>query len=330
MSIATAPRIGFVVDCGGDVGWGHFVRCHALASELRGRGCDVGLFVNGEPPPFADESAAAATGEPSGTVGHLPPPFEDVDAVVLDLWRYSDGVREALPRAALVVTLIDGRDPPFESDLTVDPNVSAGISNGRTRLSGGDYVILRPEFDQTVVRTAARVPDSLVVSFGGTDRSSLLSRVLARATSPGGAPFAQIVAVVPPAPDADGSRGDSMPNVSWRTSVADMPELLLGAEAGLIAAGTLLHEACATGLPCAVVALTPDQELEARALAGRGAVLYLGSAEELTDTVIVSALTSLRDGSVRAQLSTRAREAIDGGGRKRVADALLDRLGRRV
>jgi len=59
-------------------------------------------------------------------------------------------------------------------------------------------------------------------------------------------------------------------------------------------------------------------------------ILYLGSVEELTDAHIEAALISLRDTSVRADLSRRAREIVDGGGRKRVAEALLARLGRSV
>ena len=312
------PTIALLVDCGGDVGWGHFVRCDALASELRDRGCDARLFVNGELPPFAGEDTATVTGQPAGS---FLPPLE-ADAFVLDLRRYSRVQRDDLPRTPIVVTLVDDPDSPFESDLRINPNVSARSSTGAALLSGAEYVILRSEFDAVPAPTE-RVPDSLVVSFGGTERGPLLGRVLAAASSLEPA-FAEVVAVVP---SRRAVLGSTASNVSWRSGVSNMSELLLGVEAGVIAAGTMLHEACATGLPCAAVALNSEQELEARALAERGAVLDLGAVEELTDAKIESALLSLRDAPIRAQLSNRARQVVDGGGRKRVADALLARLG---
>lgn len=324
--VRSLASIVLVADCGGDVGWGHFVRCQALAQELRGRGCDVELYVNGELPAFGRAGGAHATGQPHGSAGSLSPAFDGADAVVLDLRQYSATTRDGLPRTALVATLVDGQDPPFASDLTVDPNVGAKPATSSSRLAGPEYVILRPELDGATARNAAPPSGSLFVSFGGTERGELISRVLAAAAPV----FPHITVVAPTA--LVGSRGDnrSAAKVSWLTSVRDMGELLLGVEAGLISAGTLLHEACATGLACAVVALSPDQELEARAFAVRDAILYLGPFAELTDQRLRSGLVSLGDSSLRARLAGRARRLVDGRGRARVADALLARLADRV
>jgi spore coat polysaccharide biosynthesis predicted glycosyltransferase SpsG len=98
---------------------------------------------------------------------------------------------------------------------------------------------------------------------------------------------------------------------------------LSNADAGLIAASTMLHEACATGLPCAAVSLSPEQAAEAQALADRGAVIDLGGAAELTVGAIESALLELSRDEVRKRLSERSQRAIDRRGRTRVVDAVL-------
>jgi len=317
-------RIALIADCGGVIGWGHFVRCHALTRELRGRGSEAHLYVNGELPPFADSAVATATGFPSGTVGAQ---ARDVDAVVLDFWRYSTVSLDEVSSGVLVVAFVDGLELPFEPDLTVDPNVFAEPCTSPSRLAGAQYVMLRPELD--FVRRAGAAPASgtLFISFGGTERRELVGRTLAAAAPA----FRRVVAVVPALPDGTASSDSPGLEVSWRTAVTDMGALLVGAEAGVIAAGALLHEACAAGLPCAVVALTSDQELEAEAMASRGAIVYLGAAGGLTDDRLRAGIESLRDPSVQAGLRLRSRDAVDGLGRQRIADALLSRLaGRRA
>ncbi len=320
--VQAMPRIAIVADCGGEVGWGHVVRCHALAGELRARGCLVELLVNGEPPAFAPPDTIVATGEPVGSIASLAQALDGADAVVLDLWHSTSSTRDGLPGAPFVVAFVDGVEAPFACDLTVDSNVSSEASTTASCLAGGEHVILRPQFDPANVQEAVRSPGTLLVSFGGTERGELLSLVLEAAVPTG----RQITAVAPSFPA--GARA-SMPTVSWRKPVHEMGELLLEAEVAVISAGALVHEACATGLPCAVVALTEDQAREAEALADRGAILYLGPVSELSGVNVQAALARLDDRSLRARLSARGRELVDGLGRGRVADAILNRLAER-
>ena len=324
------PRVSFVVDCGGEVGWGHFARSHALALELRGRGCDVHIYVNGVLPPFAPPDAAVGTGLPIGVV-EAPPLPAGSDAVVLDLWRYSRSTADAVPRSALLVTLVDCIPLPFRADIVVDPNVSgSGDSTGGVRLSGRDYLILRPAFDHSRPHEARHVAGPLLVSFGGTQQGPMLEQALRALATLENRPFPHVVAVVPATVATGAARDDSAPRLSQLTSVDDMPALLRDAQAGLIAAGTLLHEACATGLPCAVVSLTAEQHAEAQAIADRGAIVYLGHSEQVTDSEMAAALRRLADADVRSTLATRARTVADGAGRRRVVDAILDGMAARM
>lgn len=303
MTAADAPRVVVVVDAGGDVGWGHFVRSRALADELERLGCRVDLLVNGDLPPFAADGAGVPTGLAwSSTAVDL---AAGADAVVLDLKTYEPSTRAGVPSGLFLAVLVDAEALPFTPDLTIDPNVAA-VAHPGAALAGADAVLLRAEFDETLTPPPPREPGTLLVSFGGTDRTALAERV-ARAVQRQTA-FSRVRSVLPGA-------GPLPP--------AAMRDLLLGVEAGVVAAGTLVHEACATGLPVAVVSLDETQHLEAVALERAGAVLYLGRADELADGDLDAALARLADDGVRASLSARAREVVGAHGRERAAAAIV-------
>lgn len=327
----TVPKISFVVDCDSEVGWGHFVRSHALAGELRRLQCDVDFFVNGAAPPFASPQDGVVTGLPYGNA-NLPLGVANPDAIVLDLRAYSPDTVAALPDSALLVVLVDGPDPPFRTDLTVDANVSSEGTSHDTRLAGGGFVILRPGFDRAPVLRETKDADSLLISFGGTVRSAMLSHALDAART---SAFSRITVVAPTqtlarATSATAEAWNPSRVVSLLDSVPDIPKLLLEVDAALVAAGTLLHEACATALPTASLSLSPEQHVEAKAIGKQGGTLYLGPAERLKVEDIAEAMTQLGNGDTRAALSAHAHTLVDGKGRRRVADQIMALLGARA
>ena len=159
------------------------------------------------------------------------------------------------------------------------------------------------------------------MSFGGTARGPLLQTVISALKRSGDA-FGQVTVFVGGGEFAHPPVG----GICFKQPDSDMSLVLAGADAGIIAAGTMLHEACATGLPCAVVSLGPEQAAEAAALAARGAILYLGAAEDLTVDAAAASLDELGRVNVRARLSERARRTMDGHGRVRVVDGILERV----
>jgi UDP-2,4-diacetamido-2,4,6-trideoxy-beta-L-altropyranose hydrolase len=322
VSTSRAPRIVVVVDAGDTVGWGHFVRSHALVYELRRRGAEVELFVNGVLPPFAAPGAATETGNEMGVVA-LPPSALNADAVVLDLKTYAARIRADIPDTILLVTIMDGDPIPFQPDLTIDPNVSGRQRVGAS-LSGPEAVILRPEFDRRPAVSPARMSGTLLVSFGGAPPRELVARTVRAVRNQ--SMFSDVCMVLPAGIDVAPPSGDSGVRITVSTRVADMHALLLQAEAGLIAAGTLLHEACATGLPSAVVSLNEEQHVEAAAVAGRRAILYLGPSSDLTDDALGSGLTSLASPRLRAELSSHALALLGGHGRERVAELIVEHV----
>ena len=257
--------VAFLADSGGDAGWGHFVRCSALAAEFRRRDCDVSFLVNGEPPRFADPALTTMSGGQLGSASLLGLAGRPA-VTVIDLFQPSPTVVEHLGGAGFVVAIIDGDTPSFPHDLAVDPNLSAHPTSCPSRLAGARFVILRSLFDDPPERVNADPAGELLVSFGGTARGPLLQTVISALKRSGDA-FGQVTVFVGGGEFAHPPVG----GICFKQPDSDMSLVLAGADAGIIAAGTMLHEACATGLPCAVVSLGPEQAAEAAALAARGA-----------------------------------------------------------
>ncbi len=112
--------------------------------------------------------------------------------------------------------------------------------------------------------------------------------------------------------------------------IRDMRAAMLAADVGIVTAGTLLHEACAMGLPTISVSLNRLQEIEAQAIARQGATHYAGPDHTVTDdTLMWMARNVLASPALRMGMSVRGVELIDRRGRARVADMILDGLANR-
>lgn len=310
----------FVLDCDERVGWGHFTRCSALAAEFRSRGCDVTLVLNGEPPSFAGRELTIVPGGEVGDAAALER-AGPAEIVVIDLASRADLGAEDLAGSALVVLIVDGGRPAIGADLVVDPNVGAVHGAGLKRLAGPRFVILRQAFDDLPSRELAPRPRRLLIAFGGTPRPQLIETTVAGLKRVVNC-YEQIDVVAPTSIEFPRSELDGR-NLRVDHAVSDMRQLLSSADVGVIAAGMTLHEACATGLPCAVVSLSDEQAAEARALAELGAIAYLGQGSQLSVKLVAQTLEDLTRVERRRELSACARRAIDGGGRARIVDSAL-------
>jgi len=320
-------RVGFLVDAGTDVGWGHFMRCQALAVEFEGRGSQVEFWVNGSDIGFP-EQGFRGTGEPTGGTGRLTGLFSRNDVVVLDFFEPSR-VHFGESGPCLVVCLWDeAGEPGCSCDILVDPNLSAvgrcPSPAGVMVLRGADYVILRPQFDRLEPRCVREEARELLVAFGGTPRPDLMlavQEVLSRAA----APVCQSLTVVLGAAKASGVCLDgAASSVQCRllAGVTDMRAVMARADFAFLAAGTLMYEACATALPSLVVSLNEGQAREARAFANQGAVRYLGGLDQVSEMRLYQGLLEIGSRGVREDLARRAHQVLDGGGRGRVVDAI--------
>ncbi|GGM46418.1 hypothetical protein GCM10011608_33980 [Micromonospora sonchi] len=342
--------MGLRCDAGPQRGVGHLVRSLALGEELLARGAAVEVFGAVAGVDWAAGQLAArgiplrpGPDTPHGLVAAAR--RHALDAVVLDSYELDPAGAGAL-RAAGVLTLaiVDGDTRGQDADLYLDQNFGTDLVVPAGRLlAGSAYALLRDSVlaaRPAAARPAMQVDRPTVLAFfGGTDAAGaapLLTEVLLATGRPmdltvvaGRPETADRLARLTPGP------GQAVLPVPPTDA---LPALIAGADLVVSAAGTSVWELCCLAAPSALVCVVDNQRESYRRVVAAGLAAGLGELPALTASGTTGQATRataahtldelLTSGERRAALSARARTAVDGRGRARVVDAVLDALHR--
>jgi UDP-2,4-diacetamido-2,4,6-trideoxy-beta-L-altropyranose hydrolase len=336
-----SPRLGF----------GHLMRCLALADALRAAGSEV-VFLCGSEAGHRNEfpvskgyrvatlppgrSAEWSSREDAARTIALLDGLAPVDWMVVDHYGLSRDWEHAVrSHCGRLMVIDDLADRPHECDVLLDQNLSAlrpgrydGLVSGSCeRLLGPEFALLRAEF--RVARESARSRDGqvrrMLVSFGAGDQADqtlLAIRAIDRIAE---RRFAVEVVIGPDEQSARRVREAcaGRPGIRVHCDVADMAAMIASADVAIGGGGVSMLERCCLGLPSLVVTLADNQESGARALAERGAIISLGRAERLDEASLEIAVAAvLRAPELLHHVSTQAWQLVDGRGAIRVARRL--------
>jgi spore coat polysaccharide biosynthesis predicted glycosyltransferase SpsG len=183
--------------------------------------------------------------------------------------------------------------------------------------------MLQPEFAEPVEREAGRPVRRVLITVGGDDPTAVTA-ALARAAVAclDGAQLHVVVGrwfAATPALRALETRPAGA--VVLHERPRDMRRLMLEADLAISGGGQTTFELAATGVPTVAIRTAKNQTLTLETLAEAGALVRGGDAKDpaLAASVTAALETLLRDGDRRAEMSRRAREAVDGRGVLRVA-----------
>lgn len=303
--IAAGPRLGF----------GHLVRCRAIACALgvvprvsirgtaatRRAGAALGLRLLDGGPRLLDRE------RPQVLV------VDDPSAAAARRW-----VSAARRRGIPVATIHDAGLARVSADLVIDGSVRTAPAADATRLSGPRYAVIDP-------RLAAR----------GAGRRATVGRILV-AVGGGAHVFARVPAVVAalarrvPGLDIQVAAGftprhrrPALPAGRW-LAPGHLGRALAGAHVAIVAGGITAYEACALGVPAVAVSVVPAQQPTVRALARQGAAVNGGPLGTAGAANRVAGHTSrlLAAPAAQRRLAANGRRLVDGRGAARVAAAL--------
>jgi UDP-2,4-diacetamido-2,4,6-trideoxy-beta-L-altropyranose hydrolase len=310
------PRVLFRVAAGPRIGFGHLMRCRALARAL-----DVPLVVSLR----GGALDAAPSRQISGLRLARSIDWKSIDAVVVD----DPSAQQASPwllraRSAGVFTLAvqDLGVSSGPADLTIDGSVTAEPSEQWAACRGPRFMILDPRVLTARAaragrhsRVEGRRPRVLVALGGG---SGVMSAVPALARSLAEACPDMVLEV------AAGFSGRARPALTGGRWIDRRGGLLLDlarVDVAVVAGGVTLYEACAVGVPAVAVSIVSAQRHAIEALAARGAVVDAGSVVDAGTAQRVgrSVAALLQSGAARCRLAAAGKRTVDGRGAFRVA-----------
>lgn len=339
----SAPRVLVRCDVGPTMGIGHLMRCIALSEEFLARGYEVVYAADAQSVPWAagqlERRGISTVDAPWTPEDHVALVEElEADIVVIDSYLLAPDVYSAVRRAGHpVLAIVDGDIAGREADVYLDQNIGAedddwGRPAGSLRLAGLRYALMRDDIlghrpEQVPARDSGRPPE-VFAFFGGTDAFGVAPRVAA-ALAATGRPFrASVVCATAEAAGAvrrvELGQGQLIEPIEPTNRLA---ELVVQADLVLSAAGTSSWELLCLGAVTALLCVADNQEASYRRVVDLGCAGGLGTAAELAqDLTLATGVIDrlLTDGSLRGELARCGWSLVDGQGRVRVVDELLN------
>lgn len=170
-------KVAFFTEGGGAKGFGHIVRCKALAGEFEKRGFGVSFFVqrSGDLPSFVGSYESF---EWQNTTEFL-----SVDIAVVDSYAASLELLQAISQKAKSTLFFDDFNRVAYPQGGFVLNAAFGAStlgyepSSSNYLLGSKYVILRKEFSRQRYKKIAKNPKKILLSFGGADNKNAAAKI---------------------------------------------------------------------------------------------------------------------------------------------------------
>lgn len=352
MSPVTRADVLVRCDIGTTVGVGHLMRCVALAEELLARGLSVLFCADVSEVPLARRQlesrgiahVPAVQGDEAhaALVREVAPSLVVVDSYLLPPSTY-DAMRG---HGAPLLAFVDGDLGGRVADIYLDQNIGAELDRpelpaGAVRLAGLRYALMRDEILASRPREPRREPGRetrhdparVFAVFGGTDAfgaAPVVAGLLVRT----GLPFDAVMVAGNP---SAGRALEAVPlGARQRLRVIEptdrVAERVVAADVVLSASGTSTWELACLGAAAGLVCVADNQVQSYHRMLATGTARGLGLLGDLRagrPEAVACAVTALDDLLRRPEERERLREAawrtVDGGGRSRVADAMLGR-----
>ncbi|MFT7618908.1 MAG: UDP-2,4-diacetamido-2,4,6-trideoxy-beta-L-altropyranose hydrolase [Planctomycetota bacterium] len=336
-------KVLFRVDAGQilHVAMGHAFRCVSLAEDLKDKGEEV-VFLMREDPLGNDfvrsRGFQVLTLSSDRDITQSTAKILDLEPnlVVFDLLHLEEAETRLIHEARIPVVVIDDLgQKTVHADLVVNGNIldshheyAGHIGN---KLLGPSFIVLGRQFDGRRNERVNPELDKILVTMGGADPMGFTPTVVKSLVENN---IGKSITVVQG--PAFGSRSD-MKNIHFgmktqvrvQENVPDLSMLMVAADLVVSAGGRTAYELAATGTPSVLVP-TADHEVEvAQALVASGAAKAVAvAAEECIRSELAVLVEEAADLATRQRMAQAGLRLVDGKGRERVTNALME-LGQR-
>ncbi|MCG3770529.1 MAG: hypothetical protein JW384_01679 [Nitrosomonadaceae bacterium] len=311
-------EVVILTEAGGNVGYGHLMRCRAIADVAGGD-----LLVQGYGAyPGGDNIQEQAWME---RTEELTRELPSSCSVLVDSYLATREVYAALSCHFNLVAAIDDYDRlNYPVNLVINPGLKLPPYRDQvsTVVGGSEFIILRDAIRHQAPKSNYTRMKCVLVTFGGSDDRNMLGRLVPLLRDWGLA----VIAVV--GDDAMRNRlaeAHPDPSVTWlgRVDASDIARLMVRSDLALSAGGQTLHELAFLGVPTVGVLTGRDQQLNIEGYVAAGFLPARLDAESLDlEAQIVELIEAYRDPALRRSAGLAGRRIVDGRGVLRIVELL--------
>jgi len=329
----------FRADAGLKIGWGHVMRCSALAQQLRGVGWRCAWATASDDAAMTARLSARFDEVFELAAGQDEPQAMDARwragcrLLVIDHYERNAGFAAACRGWADSILVIDDlAERAHDCDLLLDAapgktenDYHRRVPDGTLLMLGPAYALLMPEFaaarQRALPRNYGAAAKRILVALGATNPKGILDKVMDAIDQASVALVPDLVlAWRSPESDRLAARVERAGG-RVHVNIGNMAELMATADLAVGAGGTSTWERCTLGLPTLLLVIAENQRINAEALDAAGAARIV--APEIES--LVSAIDMLAgDADALRHMSTAAARLTDGLGAVRVRQAVGD------
>lgn len=355
-------KIAIRADASSEIGTGHVVRCRSLAQELVQRGAHVrficrahrgnliaSLIEQNFEVSVLSTDGASATFQPSGYSSWLGvDQLEDArqtvisgcrpDWMIVDHYGIDAGWESVVRETGCKVLVVDDlANRRHVADALLDQNYSDALETRyrdlvpRTcnRLLGPRYALLSGEYAARRLTLRQRSGDvrRVMIFFGGSDQGDATGLAVDALSCEALADVEAdvIVGVNYPHIERLREKAAKRGNTIVRPPLDTLVDVMAEADLAIGAGGTTTWERLCLGVPSVIVTIADNQVPASTALDRDKLAVYAGDVRDLDVNRLRETLVRvIRDSSFVRKLSETGKELVDGCGRSRVADVLLE------
>ena len=335
-------------DAGVEMGTGHVMRCLGLAQAWQDAGGEAAFAMASST--SAIEKRLSAEGLQVLAVPARAGTNEDANAtaklaldhaaewIVADGYRFGSEYQERVRTSGRRLLCIDdfGGSESYSADLVLNQNLNPVEDWYRKReastglLLGPRYALLRREFRawQGWKREPSAGGSKVLITMGGSDPENvtLIAAQALRAAEVEGLEAAIVVGGSNPHFESIAEAVKDFPRkVRIERNAVNMAELMAWADIAVSAAGSTCWEMCMLGLPAIVVDVAANQVRLACELERGGCSVHVAQGDATVEVIRGKIEWLMQSDQLRADMSRRGAELVDGNGAARVVAAMRAR-----
>jgi len=327
------------------IGWGHVMRCLALAHTWQDRGgkcmfATADLLPSLEGRLHSEKISVALIGASPGGEDDAKQLAElarqkNARWIVVDGYQFGVDYQRVLKNAGHRVLAVDDyacigthvADIVLDQNAGASENLYANTALGSKLLLGSRYAVLRREFKRwrNWKRETPPTAKKMLITMGGSDPQNLTLRAIQTLNSIHAEGIEAIVVVGsnnPHIQELNELARNARHRIQIETDPLNMAELMAWADVAISSAGSTCWEMCMMGLPAIIIEVAENQRPIAQELNARGICLRIPLAEANSGNIAAKLEPLLSSMERRKQMSSGGQKLIDGHGAERLIAAM--------